>query len=131
MEAEMANEARIGIIGDYKPDSRTHQATIESIEHAAKKLGMEVEVEWLPTPSLKEHAESKLKTFDGLWCAPGGPYESLAGALNGIRFAREGIIETPSEVTRRVQSSLPIGSYFRTNESAGHPPKYPGSCALS
>jgi CTP synthase (UTP-ammonia lyase) len=30
-----------------------------------------------------------LRRFDALWCAPGSPYQSMDGALQGIRFARE------------------------------------------
>ena len=34
-----------------------------------------------------EKGES-LAEFDGLWCVPGMPYRSAAGAISGIRFAR-------------------------------------------
>jgi CTP synthase (UTP-ammonia lyase) len=33
--------------------------------------------------------ETRLGQFDGLWCSPGSPYNSMAGALEAIRFARE------------------------------------------
>ncbi len=48
-----------------------------------------MEVEWLPTPSLDGDAEGKMDRFDAFLCAPGSPYKSTEGALNGIRFARE------------------------------------------
>ena len=47
-----------------------------------------MEVEWLPTPSLEGNSE-RMKRFDAFLCAPGSPYKSSEGALNGIRFARE------------------------------------------
>lgn len=80
----------IGIIGDYNPASRYHRATEESLQHAAAALGYTLESTWLPTPSLDDaSAAASLDGFDGLWCAPGSPYASMAGALAGIQFARE------------------------------------------
>jgi CTP synthase (UTP-ammonia lyase) len=32
--------------------------------------------------------DAELAIYDGFWIAPGGPYQSLDGALNVIRFAR-------------------------------------------
>lgn len=80
---------RIGIIGDFNPESRSHQATNDALQHAARKLGMTVESEWLPTPSLiKQDAEKKLESLDGLWASAGSPYQSFDGMLKGIEFAR-------------------------------------------
>ena len=81
---------RIGIIGDFNPESRYHHATNESIRHAALALAIPVEITWLPTPDLVGvNSTASLERYDGLWCAPGSPYESMQGALDGIRFARE------------------------------------------
>jgi len=85
----MINTIKIGIIGDFNPDSPTHKATNESIEHAANLLKLAVAIQWVSTPSLEEQVGPALRSFDGLWCAPESPYKSMAGALNGIRFARE------------------------------------------
>jgi len=80
---------RIGILGDFNPDYRSHRATTESLAHAAAKLGFEVETVWLPTPSLlAPDAPKTLETFDGLWASPGSPYKSFDGMLKGIEFAR-------------------------------------------
>jgi CTP synthase (UTP-ammonia lyase) len=80
---------RIGILGDFNPAFRSHHATNQSLEHSAKKLGIEVESVWLPTPSLlAPDAEKTLETFDGLWASPGSPYQSFDGMLKGIEFAR-------------------------------------------
>ncbi len=43
----------------------------------------------MPTESLENGVESVISNFDGLWCAPGSPYNSMDGALNAIKFARE------------------------------------------
>ncbi len=85
----MSNAVRIGILGDYNPEFRSHQATPESLKHAARKLDIKIESEWLPTPSLlAADAEKKLEAFDGLWGAPGSPFKSFDGMLKGIEFAR-------------------------------------------
>jgi CTP synthase (UTP-ammonia lyase) len=79
----------IGVIGDY--DGRpSHVATNAALGHAAARLGLELEIRWLPTPALlAPGAEAALAACDGLWASPGSPYRSLDGALAGIRFARE------------------------------------------
>ena len=85
----MSDAVRIGILGDFNSDFRSHHATTDSLQHAANKLNMKVESEWLPTPSLDvPDAEKKLETFDGLWASPGSPYKSFDGMLKGIEFAR-------------------------------------------
>jgi len=81
---------RIGIIGDFDPQRTYHLATNGSLVHAAGALQLAVTQEWIPTPALEDdRAPDSLKSFDGLWCSPGSPYRSMAGALNAIRFARE------------------------------------------
>jgi CTP synthase (UTP-ammonia lyase) len=85
----MTTTLRVGIIGDYQLTFLPHRATNEALAHAAQSLSVPIEVTWLPTASLEGHPEPRLSVFDALWCAPGSPYQSLTGALNAIRFARE------------------------------------------
>lgn len=81
---------KVGIIGDFNPKNWTHIATNEALSHAAKTLTIHVEPVWLPTPSLDdESSQTRLSSFDALWCAPASPYQSMNGALRAIRFARE------------------------------------------
>ena len=85
----VSDTVRIGILGDFNADFRSHPATNDALQHAARKLKMEVKSEWLPTPSLlKPDAEKTLESFDGLWASPGSPYKSFEGMLKGIEFAR-------------------------------------------
>ena len=80
---------RIGILGDFNPDFRSHHATNDALQHSARKLGIELESSWLPTPSLLAPDTPKiLEGFDGLWAAPASPYKSFDGMLKGIEFAR-------------------------------------------
>lgn len=85
---DMNSIIRIGVIGDY--DGRpSHRATEEAIKHCAEYLKLSLEVQWISTASLEDGVEQKLIDFDGLWCAPGSPYQSMLGAVNGIQYARE------------------------------------------
>jgi CTP synthase (UTP-ammonia lyase) len=79
---------RIAIVGDYQPDHETHPATTAACEHAAAAVGVQAEIVWVSTTELAGSAEGVLQDFDGVWIAPGSPYQSLAGALDAIRFAR-------------------------------------------
>jgi len=75
-------------MGDSNADFRSHHATNDAIQHAAHKLKIQVESDWIPTPSLAApDAEKKLETFDGLWGSPGRPFKSFDGMLKGIEFA--------------------------------------------
>jgi CTP synthase (UTP-ammonia lyase) len=79
----------VGVIGDFNPQYDSHTATNLAFRHAAIPLGVSVDVRWVTTPSLETGVEKKIGKFDALLCAPGGPYRSMKGTLNGIRFARE------------------------------------------
>lgn len=82
----MSRAVRIGVIGDFEPSFHSHWATDAALYSAASELGMQVELRWLPTETIKE---TELATWDGLIASPGSPYKSFDGMLRGIRFARE------------------------------------------
>ena len=85
----MSDAVRIGILGDFNPEFRSHHATNEALQHAAAKLNLPVESAWISTPSVLEpDAQRMLESFDGIWAAPGSPYRSFDGMLKGIEFAR-------------------------------------------
>jgi len=79
---------RIGILGDFNTEFRSHHATNDALQHSARKLKLKVESEWLPTPSLLKGDATTLESFDGLWASAGSPYKSFDGMLAGIQFAR-------------------------------------------
>lgn len=85
----MEQAIKVGVIGDFSPDNHTHIATNEAIYHTAENLAISVDACWLPTRSLENHTNSSLEKFDAFWCSPGSPYQSMAGALLAIQFARE------------------------------------------
>lgn len=74
---------RIGIFGEFNPKNPLHPATNEAITHRFARHGVKATIEWLPTNKTFD-----LRRFDGFWCSPGGPYQSLQGALEMIRWAR-------------------------------------------
>lgn len=86
----MKRALRIGIVGDLKPGYRGHVATDEALRHAAHAVGTRIDAVWLSTPKLESASSApEIAAFDGLFMTPGTPYESLAGSLRALRFARE------------------------------------------
>ncbi len=77
----------IGLIGDYDPGVPAHQAIPRAFDLVSAKLGILIQHHWIPTLEIK--GPSCLDGLDGLWCVPASPYQSMEGALRGIRFARE------------------------------------------
>jgi CTP synthase (UTP-ammonia lyase) len=75
---------KVGILGDFNPDYQVHTLTNNAFAHAAKTAGEAIEARWLPTDETHNFND-----YQGLLCAPGSPYRSFEGALNGIRYARE------------------------------------------
>ena len=86
----MHPEITVGVIGDFNPSSESHRATNDALRHAADLLPATIKVEWVATLELEcTPVDTALRRFHALWCAPGSPYKSMTGALEGIRFARE------------------------------------------
>ncbi|MBB5085173.1 CTP synthase C-terminal region-related (seleno)protein [Nonomuraea endophytica] len=84
----MTRPLRIAIIGDLDPSFPPHQATNGALEHAAAYLGVGVDIRWVATEPLETDLAG-VEAADVLWCAPGSPYKSLAGALGALRHGRE------------------------------------------
>lgn len=80
---------RIGLIGDHDASVTAHRAIPRALALAGDALGTRVAVQWFATDALDGAASATLADCDGLWCVPASPYRSEAGALAGIRFARE------------------------------------------
>jgi CTP synthase (UTP-ammonia lyase) len=86
----MKRTVNIGILGEFNPEKISHSKTINAIGHASKRLSIITNITWIPTPSLLTGTGQKsLETFDCIWASPGSPYQSMEGAINGIRIARE------------------------------------------
>ncbi|MEC3919170.1 CTP synthase C-terminal region-related (seleno)protein [Nocardia sp. CDC160] len=83
----------VAIIGDRDPEYSPHSATDAALRHTAAHLGIEVDVRWLATEPLESDL-SEVENADVLWCAPGSPYRSLAGAVAALRYGREHRVPT-------------------------------------
>jgi CTP synthase (UTP-ammonia lyase) len=80
---------RIGIVGDFDRGKHSHWATEAALFHAAAKLDVSVEPEWIGTTEIAAGGGAwRLQEVDGIWASPGSPYKSLPGMLAGIEFAR-------------------------------------------
>jgi CTP synthase (UTP-ammonia lyase) len=83
-------DLKIGILGDYDPHKNSHPAINSSLQHAAGKLDVKVQIDWLPTPGLlQEKTLARLADYNCLWASSGSPFNSTYGMLTGIRRARE------------------------------------------
>ncbi len=90
MKDRMTADVRIAIVGDFEAERPSHKATNEALRHAAERVTAAVSADWIPTQALETAADhGKLEEYDGIFCAPGGPYRSMNGALEAIRFTRE------------------------------------------
>lgn len=80
-------DLRIGVVGDRDDAIVAHRAVPLALERAAAMQGHALRVEWIPTDEIE--ATRRVLGYHGLWCVPGSPYRSMAGALVAIRHARE------------------------------------------
>jgi CTP synthase (UTP-ammonia lyase) len=90
MKDKMNSDTRIAVIGDFDAERPSHRATDGALHHGADTLGLSFSADWIPTQTLETDAgRIWLEEYHGIFCAPGGPYRSMVGALEAIRFARE------------------------------------------
>lgn len=78
---------RLGVVGDFDPRFPPHLQTNEAVSHVLAPKNLSLAVDWLPTSEIDEDV---LERYDGLWIAPGSPYDNLKKAVNAVEWAREG-----------------------------------------
>jgi CTP synthase (UTP-ammonia lyase) len=81
-------QTRIALVGDYSAEVAAHRAIPQALTFARSALGAEFEWEWFQTRDITNAARD-LALFSAVWVVPASPYESMDGALDAIRFARE------------------------------------------
>jgi CTP synthase (UTP-ammonia lyase) len=79
----MHSGIRIALVGEHNEQQKAHAAIPRALAAAPEAS---TEGVWVATDSVGAGA---LAEFDGVWCVPGMPYRSPAGALRAIRQARE------------------------------------------
>ncbi|MDD2763800.1 MAG: hypothetical protein PHE83_07500 [Opitutaceae bacterium] len=79
---------RVALVGDRSDAVLAHRAIPRALALAGTEVGVTVEEVWIPTAAIRD-AAAELASCHAVWAVPGGPYASMAGALEAIRFARE------------------------------------------
>ena len=83
----MVRPLEIGLVGDRDEAITAHRAIPWALSLASGAAGLDVRSTWLHTDTLLDGRA--VDGCDALWCVPGSPYRSMAGALRAIRHARE------------------------------------------
>ena len=83
----MSRPVLVGLVGDHDLSVPAHRAIPIALQRSAEDGSVRVQYEWVPTEDVI--AFDRIDSFNGLWCVPGSPYRSMAGALLAIRYARE------------------------------------------
>ncbi|QDL54779.1 CTP synthase C-terminal region-related (seleno)protein [Rhodoferax aquaticus] len=86
----MKSKVTVGLMGDYHASIPAHQAIPLALQSASHANNIAVEFEWVATEEIIN--PSRVAPFDGLWCVPGSPYQSMDGALRAIEHARRAAI---------------------------------------
>jgi CTP synthase (UTP-ammonia lyase) len=79
----------IAIVGDHSEKVTAHRAIPRALELARDPSDSAVAWEWVATREIGDAARD-LARFSGVWLAPASPYESTQGAIDAVRWAREG-----------------------------------------
>jgi CTP synthase (UTP-ammonia lyase) len=77
----------IALVGDFDPAVTAHRAVPEALLLSARRIGVKVRAEWIPTTAVGAAAEA-LAGHAAVWCVPGSPYASADGALAAIHCGR-------------------------------------------
>jgi len=85
----MKDAFNIGLIGDYDPAVRAHQAIPKAITLVREDVSETIHPIWHTTIEWENMHQGKLQSFDAFWSVPASPYKSMAGGLRIIQFARE------------------------------------------
>ena len=81
---------KIALIGERDPAKRAHQGIEASLALFQRDVDRDLSYSWIDTAALTpESGDRILADSTGVWCVPGSPYNSTAGALLAIRHARE------------------------------------------
>jgi len=79
---------RIALVGERNEDIVAHRGIPRALALASDAFLVDVAATWVRSDSIRDPARD-FTGFAGIWCVPGSPYASMAGALAAIRHARE------------------------------------------
>lgn len=78
----------IGIVGDFNENFESHIRLNESLIHVKQKMDWDFDYEWIDTVTVESEGAGLLRKYNGIWSAPGSPFQSLKGATTAIHYAR-------------------------------------------
>lgn len=127
----------IALVGDYSERHTAHRAIPVALERARSESGADISWEWVATRDIADAARD-LAAFSALWVVPASPYENTPGALEAIRWAREGgrpflgtcggFQHALLEFARNI-AGIPDADHAETNPTAGALLVTPLSCS--
>jgi CTP synthase (UTP-ammonia lyase) len=79
----------IALVGDYSEKVTAHRAIPKALELARERAKADVAWEWVATRQIRD-ARKDLARFSAVWLVPASPYENTQGAIDAVRWAREG-----------------------------------------
>jgi CTP synthase len=79
----------IALVGDYSDRHAAHRAIPKALELARTLTQADVAWEWVATRRITD-PDRDLAPFAAVWLTPASPYENTQGALDAVRWAREG-----------------------------------------
>lgn len=84
---------KLAIIGDFNPNSHTHQATNQAIFHSSQFLNKKILYDWISTDDAENNFSEIIQQYTAFWIAP-GLHKNMNGTLRIIEYARRNIIPT-------------------------------------
>lgn len=76
---------RLCVVGEFDPEFEPHLHTNDALSHVLATKDTPFAFDWVSTSRIGE----VLERYDGIWLAPGSPYDDLSAAVEAIRWARE------------------------------------------
>jgi CTP synthase (UTP-ammonia lyase) len=134
----MSLQYSVALVGDYNPSVLAHQAIPIALRLASDHYRVKIDAYWVSTAQIQD-VDLDLASYQGIWCVPASPYENTQGALDAIRFAREGQIPFlgtcggfQHALIEYAQNVLGMTNteHAETNPSAAQPLISPLSCSL-
>ena len=77
---------KIAIIGEYYDNFEPHTSLNKSLDYLSGEY--DFGYEWIGTELVDREKDRILKSYAGIWSAPGSPFKSLDGALYAVTYAR-------------------------------------------
>jgi len=119
----------VALVGDPSERHTAHRAIPRALELARERLGARVGWEWVPTRRIAD-AGRDLEGFAGVWLVPASPYKNTAGAIDAVRWAREGGRPFLGTCGGFQHALLEFGRHVAGIPDADHAETNPGGAAL-